>query len=63
MKVLVTGGFGNIGSMLLDELIRRGHQVTVLDLETRVNKKVQQRYKDSVVTAWGDITNKCFGLK
>ena len=31
MKYLVTGGAGFIGSNIVDELIRRGHEVTVLD--------------------------------
>src|SRR6202167_5431092 len=31
MRYLVTGGAGFIGSNMVDELVRRGHDVTVLD--------------------------------
>lgn len=58
MRILVTGAFGNIGSMLLDQLIRRGHQVTAFDLKNDSNKKVQKRYKRKIKTVWGDICDK-----
>ena len=31
MNILVTGGAGFIGSFIVDELIRRGHDVTIFD--------------------------------
>ena len=31
-KVLITGGAGYIGSMLATELIKDGHEVTIIDL-------------------------------
>ncbi len=58
MKILVTGAFGNIGSMLLGKLLSRGHEITAFDLENAANKEVQQRYKHDIETAWGDICDK-----
>ncbi|MCG8316395.1 MAG: NAD(P)-dependent oxidoreductase [Pseudomonadales bacterium] len=58
MKILITGAFGNIGSMLLDELIARGHEITAFDLQNAANKEVQLRYKNKIKTAWGDICDK-----
>ena len=55
MKILVTGGLGNIGTMLLDELLRRGHQVTAFDLRTPTNEEVARRYGRRIETIWGDI--------
>ena len=34
MKVLVFGGAGFLGSYVVDELIARGHEVTVFDLHS-----------------------------
>ena len=31
MKILITGGAGFIGSNLAEELVRRGHKVSVID--------------------------------
>jgi nucleoside-diphosphate-sugar epimerase len=45
--VLVTGGAGYVGSLLVEELLRRGHRVRVLD--ALVHGTVP-----SVLTAWGD---------
>ena len=40
MKILVTGGAGFIGSFIVDELIRRGHDVTLFDnLEQQIHPK------------------------
>jgi nucleoside-diphosphate-sugar epimerase len=45
--VLVTGGAGYVGSLLVEELLRRGHRVRVLD--ALVHGTVP-----SVLTAWGN---------
>ena len=45
--VLVTGGAGYVGSLLVEELLRRGHRVRVLDA-------LVHGIVPSVLTAWGN---------
>lgn len=54
MKVLLTGAFGNIGSHVLAELVRRGHDVRCLALETPEDRKRASAFR-AVETVWGDI--------
>jgi nucleoside-diphosphate-sugar epimerase len=53
VRILVTGGFGNIGSHTLPELLRRGHQVRVLSRLTTPARKLSGQL--GVETVWGDI--------
>ena len=55
MRILVTGGFGNIGSHTLPELVRRNHQVRVLSRLNTAARKLAGELR--VETVWGDITN------
>jgi nucleoside-diphosphate-sugar epimerase len=57
MKVLVTGGFGNIGKYVVEELINRKLSVRILDLKTKKNLKLSKRLK-GIEIYWGDITNR-----
>lgn len=59
MKILVTGGAGYLGSVIVEELLRHKHEVTVLD-----NLKFNQLSLLSYTTnkrfkfVYGDVTNK-----
>ena len=55
MKILVTGGAGYIGSVCVEDLLNRGHDVTVFDNLTEGHKKaVDQRAK----FVQGDLADK-----
>jgi UDP-glucose 4-epimerase len=55
MRVLVTGGLGNVGRSCLTELVQQKHQVRCLDLRTPVNWKHAKRFTDKVDFVWGDL--------
>ena len=57
MKALVTGGAGFIGSYLTEELIRRGHEVTVIDdLSTgRVENLAAVATSPKLRTHWASV--------
>ena len=55
MKILVTGGAGYIGSVCVEDLLNRGHEVTVFDNLTEGHRKaVDQRAK----FVQGDLADK-----
>ena len=56
MKITITGGYGNIGISVIEECLRRGHKVTVFDLDGDRSRKFARRYsKKNVRTVLGDI--------
>ncbi len=55
MKVLVTGGLGNVGRSCLVELLHQGHEVTCFDLSTRANLRRARAFGGRVQFAWGDL--------
>lgn len=57
MKVLLTGAFGNVGGYVLEELLKRGHQVRCFDVKTRVNRQKARRIGGAAEIVWGDLRN------
>ena len=56
MKILVTGGAGYIGSILVPELLKNNHEVTVLDLMIYGDNVLENHTKLNKIT--GDIRDK-----
>lgn len=60
LRVLVTGGFGNIGREAIAVLLERGHQVVATDMHTKGNQAVEAglRKLGDFTTEWVDITDR-----
>ncbi len=58
MKILITGAFGNLGALAIEEALQQGHAVCAFDLDTKRNRKVAQRYAEKVSVVWGDICDR-----
>jgi nucleoside-diphosphate-sugar epimerase len=57
MRYLVTGGAGFIGSNMVDELVRRGHRVTVLDDLSAGSEANLASVRDKIDLHIGSITD------
>ena len=55
MKVLVTGGAGFIGSNIVEELLKKGYQVKVLDNFSTGRRENIQNFRDHLELIEGDI--------
>lgn len=57
MKVLLTGAFGSLGSLVLEDLLNQGHSVVAFDLKTATNVCVAKNFENSPNASvhWGDI--------
>jgi UDP-glucose 4-epimerase len=55
MRVLVTGGHGNIGSSAIPALLEQGDEVHVLELESPNTRRCAQPFRHRVTTIWGDV--------
>ncbi len=55
--VLVTGGFGLVGSQTVELLAVEGRRVVVADLDTAANRKKAKSLPEGVTTHWTDLTD------
>ena len=55
--VLVTGGFGLVGSQVVERLTADGRRVVVADLDTPANRKKVAALPDGVDVRWADLTD------
>jgi nucleoside-diphosphate-sugar epimerase len=57
MKVLLTGAFGNLGSLVVEQLLDRNHHVVALDVPSKSNRKIAKGFGDhpNLEIVWGDI--------
>ena len=58
MRILVTGAFGNIGKAVIEESNKRGHKVTVFEVDNPKTRRDAQKYRDMIEQVlFGDIRN------
>ncbi len=57
MRVLLTGAFGSLGSLVVEELLDRSHHVVAFDVPSKPNRKVARGFekRPKLELAWGDI--------
>lgn len=57
MKVLLTGAFGNLGSLVVEKLLDRKHHVVAFDVPSKANRKIARSFGDppDLEIVWGDI--------
>ena len=53
--VLVTGAFGNIGSLVVRHLLGSGHRVVAMDLQTPRSEKAAAAFGNGLTVVWGNI--------
>jgi len=58
LRILVTGAFGSVGICAIKELIKNGSKVSVLELKTKANEKIYEKFKSDIEIFWGDITSR-----
>jgi nucleoside-diphosphate-sugar epimerase len=56
MKILITGAFGNIGKVVMEEAYKRHHQIIVFEVDNKKTRKAAKKYKNKInQVIFGDI--------
>jgi len=56
MKILITGGFGSIGVVVIDESLKRGHTISVFEVANKRTRRLAVKYRRrNVRVMFGDI--------
>ena len=55
MRILITGGFGNVGMSVIRESLDHGHEIIVFELKTKRNRKISRTFKDKITVVWGNL--------
>ncbi|MEE6136828.1 NAD(P)-dependent oxidoreductase [Mycobacterium sp. 050128] len=55
--VLVTGGFGLVGSQTVRQLVADGHRVVATDLGTSAQRRAARSLPDGATARWADLTD------
>jgi len=58
MKILITGGAGFQGSHLAESLLKKKHQVSILNTYSEIAVKNLSSISDKVNVIWGSVTDK-----
>lgn len=62
MKLLITGAFGNLGFMCIEQALGMGHDVVAFDLDTSANRKLATQLANRVDVRLGDLRDPaCLG--
>lgn len=57
MKVLLTGAGGSIGYETLRQIVNTNHDVTVLDLDNRKNRRRFKKFEDKIKVIYGSVND------
>jgi len=60
MRVLLTGAFGSLGSLVLETLLQHGYPVIAFDVKSRSNLRIAKSFehRPDTVIDWGDIRDR-----